>query len=47
MDKKRVVITGVGVVTPVGSGKDNFWDALMEGKNGVDLISRFESYFKI
>jgi len=43
MNKKRVVITGLGVVTPVGSGKHTFWDALMEGKSGVDLISRFDT----
>ena len=43
MNRKRVVITGLGVVTPVGSGKDTFWDALMEGKNGVDLITRFDT----
>lgn len=43
MEKRRVVITGVGVVTPIGSGKERFWDALMEGKSGVDLISRFDT----
>ncbi len=43
MSRKRVVITGLGVVTPVGSGKDSFWGALMEGKCGVDLISRFDT----
>jgi len=43
MNRKRVVITGLGVVTPVGSGKKTFWDALMEGKSGVDLISRFDT----
>jgi 3-oxoacyl-[acyl-carrier-protein] synthase II len=43
MNRKRVVITGLGVVTPVGSGKDTFWDALMEGKNGVDLVTRFDT----
>mgnify|MGYP006291508703 CR=1 FL=1 len=43
MERKRVVITGLGAVTPVGSGKDNFWNALMEGASGVDLISRFDT----
>jgi 3-oxoacyl-[acyl-carrier-protein] synthase II len=43
MEKRRVVITGMGVVTPIGSGKERFWDALMEGKSGVDLISRFDT----
>ena len=43
MARNRVVITGLGAVTPVGSRNDNFWDAVMEGKSGVDLISRFDT----
>jgi len=43
MARNRVVITGLGAVTPVGSRKDNFWNAVMEGKSGVDLISRFDT----
>ncbi|NVL89971.1 MAG: beta-ketoacyl-ACP synthase II [Desulfobacterales bacterium] len=43
MKRNRVVITGVGVMTPIGCGKDKFWDALMEGKSGIDLISRFDT----
>ncbi|MBQ9364965.1 MAG: beta-ketoacyl-ACP synthase II [Schwartzia sp.] len=40
--KNRVVITGIGVVSPIGIGKDNFWNALVEGKNGIDRITRFD-----
>jgi len=37
---KRVVITGLGAVTPIGIGKDNFWSALLAGKNGIERIKR-------
>ncbi len=40
---RRVVITGVGAVTPIGLGKDEFWKALEEGKNGVALITLFDT----
>ena len=40
--KKRVVITGIGAITPIGTGRDVFWKALLEGKNGIDRISRFD-----
>lgn len=38
----RVVITGVGVVTPVGIGVQEFWKALKNGKNGVVRITKFD-----
>ena len=41
--EKRVVITGVGVVSPVGIGKDAFWDALLSGKNGIGPITHFDA----
>ena len=40
---RRVVITGVGAVTPIGIGKEEYWKALEEGKNGVGLISLFDT----
>lgn len=40
--EKRVVITGLGVVSPVGIGKDAFWDALVTGKNGIGPITHFD-----
>lgn len=36
---KRVVITGVGMITPIGSGKDVFWNALTAGESGVSEVS--------
>ncbi|MBA1333821.1 MAG: 3-oxoacyl-[acyl-carrier-protein] synthase, KASII [Firmicutes bacterium] len=41
--KRRVVVTGLGAVTPVGIGKDEFWTALKEGKSGVDSITKFDT----
>lgn len=40
--KKRVVITGLGAITPVGIGTENFWQALIAGKSGIDRITRFD-----
>ncbi len=41
--RKRVVVTGIGVVSPIGIGLENFWDNLMAGKSGVDEISLFDA----
>ena len=41
--KNRVVITGLGAVTPIGIGKDEFWKGLLEGKNGIEKITRFDA----
>jgi 3-oxoacyl-[acyl-carrier-protein] synthase II len=38
MQRKRVVVTGLGPVTPIGIGKEAYWRALMGGKTGVDLV---------
>ncbi len=39
----RVVVTGMGMVTPVGNDVDAAWDALLGGRNGVACITRFEA----
>lgn len=39
---RRVVITGLGVVSPIGIGKDTFWMNLIAGKSGVDYITAFD-----
>lgn len=41
--KRRVVITGLGVIAPNGIGKDAFWAALKEGKSGIRKITRFDA----
>ena len=38
MTKRRVVVTGMGAVTPVGIGVENFWQGLLSGKSGVDTL---------
>ena len=40
--RKRVVVTGVGVVSPVGNNKDSFWSNLVNGVSGIGPISRFD-----
>jgi 3-oxoacyl-[acyl-carrier-protein] synthase II len=40
---QRVVITGLGVVAPNGIGKDNFWDACVNGRSGVGPIRSFDA----
>ena len=40
--KRRVVITGLGVIAPNGVGKENFWSALEKGTSGVRGITRFD-----
>lgn len=40
---KRVVITGMGVTTPIGSNLEDFWEALLEGKSGIGLLDRFDT----
>ncbi|HKB86137.1 MAG TPA: beta-ketoacyl-ACP synthase II [Ignavibacteriaceae bacterium] len=43
MNKRRVVVTGMGAVTPIGIGLDNFWEALLNGRNGVEPITKFNT----
>ena len=43
MGKRRVVITGLGVVSPLGNKVSDMWKALVAGKSGVGLITRFDA----
>ena len=43
MKKRRVVVTGMGAVTAIGVGLNEFWEGLITGRNGVDLITRFDT----
>lgn len=43
MNNTRVVITGMGVISPVGSGVDKFWQALKAGQSGVAPITHFDA----
>lgn len=43
MNKRRVVCTGIGVISPVGTGVENFWASLINGKSGVAPITRFDA----
>ncbi len=41
--KRRVVVTGIGAVTPIGHGREAFFNGLKTGKNGVSLIEAFDA----
>jgi 3-oxoacyl-[acyl-carrier-protein] synthase II len=43
MTKKRAVITGLGVISPIGIGIDTFWENLLNGEIGIDKITRFDA----
>ena len=42
---KRVVVTGMGIVSPLGVGVDYVWEALINSKSGIRAISGFDSAF--
>jgi 3-oxoacyl-[acyl-carrier-protein] synthase II len=43
IELKRVVLTGVGVVSSIGVGKEKFLEALLAGRSGIKRISRFDT----
>lgn len=40
---KRVVVTGLGALTPVGMGAEKSWDSLVKGESGIGLVTRFDA----
>jgi len=45
---RKVVVTGIGVLSPIGIGRDNYWEALFQGKTGFKTIGMFDtSRFKV
>src|SRR5262245_47933571 len=47
-ERRRAAVTGIGVVTPVGIGRDTFWRALLAGSSGIAPVSSFDtSRFKV
>ena len=43
MDKKTIVVTGIGIFTSIGCNRFDFWDSLKTGKSGVKRIQAFDS----
>ncbi len=43
MERRRVVITGVGAITPLGNNVNEFWNSLLEGISGADFITHFDA----
>ncbi|HYP40351.1 MAG TPA: beta-ketoacyl synthase N-terminal-like domain-containing protein, partial [Chloroflexia bacterium] len=39
---KRVVITGIGAITPIGSGREGLWRGVMSGRSAVKRVDRFD-----
>ncbi|MER2149248.1 MAG: beta-ketoacyl synthase N-terminal-like domain-containing protein, partial [Ruminococcus sp.] len=39
---KKIVITGMGAVTPVGIGVEDYWNNIIAGKSGIDTIKSFD-----
>jgi len=42
MEKRRVVVTGIGVISPIGNNKEEFWASLASGKSGIGPLTTFD-----
>ncbi len=43
MNKRRVVVTGIGMISPLGIGNEPTWQGLIEGRSGIDRITKFDA----
>jgi 3-oxoacyl-[acyl-carrier-protein] synthase II len=43
MDNRRVVVSGLGIVSSIGLGRDEFWNSLINGKSGISKVSSFDT----
>ena len=43
METRRVVVTGMGAITPIGNNVEEFWKGIQEGKCGIDTITQFDT----
>jgi 3-oxoacyl-[acyl-carrier-protein] synthase II len=43
LDKRRVVVTGIGMISPLGIGNEPNWQALLEGRSGIGRITKFDA----
>ncbi len=41
--ERRVVVTGLGAITPIGNTVEEFWKGIKEGKCGIDKITKFDT----
>ena len=44
MELKRVVVTGLGALTPIGNNIEEYWNGLINGKSGAAPITHFDHY---
>jgi len=43
LEKRRVVVTGMGIISPLGIGLDENWNGVINGKSGIDKITYFDT----